>query len=50
MMRQSPSLEANSLLVKKLPCFYGTRMFITVFIREPPAPVLIYINAVHILP
>jgi len=32
-MEQSPSWEANSHSVKKLPAFYGTRRFITAFKR-----------------
>ena len=48
-MEQSLLAElTGSQLVKKLPAFYATRMFITVFTRTPP-PLLILsqINTVH---
>jgi len=38
-MEQGPSGEANShQLVKKFTAFYGTRSFITVFLRGPTDP------------
>jgi len=48
-MEQSPSWEAVTQLVKKFPAFYGTRRFITVFIRprSVPRPRVTFHNKMH---
>ena len=46
--RQSPEKLTSPQLVKKFPAFYGTRRFITLFIKRlPPVPNLNQINPVQ---